>query len=233
MQRGHPKSVSTDFCISRPFCRLWRGTTGRKTLQLELPSSLPDKKPPWDGEKQPGSCQQPSRAVRRHQAHNEVQLLPFKERQRLRHLGTNPQFQQAPNRSMRPGTTLAMPDSPTAAHSHDGQPGQRSLSYRLHLGNPRAPPPTFLPSAAALTHARTTLSPPSEPAAPAPCREQAVGRMMLFSRSLHQATANASYQRPKHFAPLMQKVLPVQQRILPLPSPLLSTAGQRGERRGG
>lgn len=136
MQQGHPKSIFADFCISSPFCRLWCGPAGRKTLQLELPPSRPDKMPPWDGERQTESCQQPSRAVRRHQAPHELKLLPFKERQRLRHPGTN---QHSFCRLPAAACTWAPHLVPTAAQTCDGQPGQRSSSYRLSLENPRAP----------------------------------------------------------------------------------------------
>lgn len=86
---------------------------GEKPSSWSSPPSPPDEMPPWDGGRQPGSCQQPSRAVRRHRAPDELKLLPFKERQRLRHPGTKQDsFCRLPTAACTWGPCLAVPDGP-------------------------------------------------------------------------------------------------------------------------
>lgn len=136
-------------------------------------------------EKQPWSWQQPSGAVRRHRAPHELKLLPFKERQRLRHPGTNPHsFCRLPTVACTQGPHWPSLMVPTAAQSHDGQPGQQSPSYRRSLENPRAREEgllTWLQHSPAAPSIISVL--PRKPARPAPSQEQAVGRMMLFHKA--------------------------------------------------
>lgn len=175
--------------------------------------------PAWDGERQPGSCQQPSRAVRRHRAPDKLKPLPFKEQQSLRHPGTNHQsFCRLPTTACTWGPRWPCLTLPTAAQSRDEQPGQRSPSYRLSLENPRA-----LDGRAEFL-LRLRRSPMQGPCGPIdhlcpPQQTSRTGSFLgggggeddAFSQSLHQATANTSHQRPKRFPPLMQKVVLVQQ----------------------
>ena len=219
MRQGHPRA-SLQISAS-PALSAGSGVAlpGEKTLQLELPPSPPDKMPPWDGERQLGSCQQPSRAVRRNRAPDELKPLPFKEWQRLRHPGTNHHsFCRLPTAACTRGPHWPCPMVPTAAQSRDGQPGQQSPGYRLSLENPRA-----LDGRAGFLLRRSPtqgphgpidhLRPPQQTSRTSSFLGAGGGEDDAFSQSLHQATANTSHQRPKHFAPLTQKVLLVQQRI--------------------